>query len=156
MVVVSQETVGSLQGKGSVIGKAATVRADAPLRSVVEAVVANPASQKVYVVDGQGKYLGAILISTLMRQVANRFGVREAGVRSFMRYLSEMLGKDKAQDYLTKEMLTVRLETPLTKAIEVMVTHNVNSLPVVDDDNRVIGELSGMEFLRETLTAKWE
>jgi CBS domain-containing protein len=56
------------------------------------------------------------------------------------------LSKPKADTtvgrYMTEEVVTVGPQEPIRKAADRMITYNVHHLPVVDDEDRVIGMLS--------------
>jgi CBS domain-containing protein len=56
------------------------------------------------------------------------------------------LSKPKADTtvgrYMTEEVVTVGPQEPIRKAADRMITYNVHHLPVVDDEERVIGMLS--------------
>ncbi|MEV6339360.1 CBS domain-containing protein [Nocardia vinacea] len=47
-----------------------------------------------------------------------------------------------ARDILSRPVVTVRPETPLTEAIEQLTEHGFTALPVVDDRDQVAGMLS--------------
>jgi len=50
-------------------------------------------------------------------------------------------------DVMSQGVVTVQQGTPLHKAAEVMVQHNISSVPIVDVDNRLIGILTESDFL---------
>lgn len=58
----------------------------------------------------------------------------------------------KAQDILRTGIATVNINTPLSEIAELMVQHHACSLPVIGDDDRVIGLVSEDDFLRRIET----
>lgn len=57
----------------------------------------------------------------------------------------------RALDLMTREVATVRPTTSVADAIRLLAKHNCTSLPVVDDDDRVIGIVSEIDLLRNRL-----
>jgi len=53
-----------------------------------------------------------------------------------------------ASQLMTRHVVTVRPETPLSAAVREMFEHRVNRLPVVDDDRRLMGIISRSDVLR--------
>jgi sulfide:quinone oxidoreductase len=53
----------------------------------------------------------------------------------------------RIRDVMSQGVVTVQQGTPLYKAADVMVQHNISSVPIVDVDNRLIGILTESDFL---------
>ncbi len=53
----------------------------------------------------------------------------------------------RAEDIMTWEVVTVREETTVQKAAELMAVQKVSGVPVVDSKNHVVGMLSERDFL---------
>ncbi|MHC1681213.1 MAG: CBS domain-containing protein [Methanomassiliicoccales archaeon] len=124
--------------KPSQVGKGATIA------TVVDQMLANPVSRKVYVTDAEGKYLGTVSTETVLRLMGYRLGVREYGGTSFIRFLKDTL-KERAEDIMAKGR-TVTRETKLSAAMKIMIDDHLNDLPVVDGEGRLVGELVSMEL----------
>jgi CBS domain-containing protein len=61
----------------------------------------------------------------------------------------------KAQDVMVREVVTVGPDTDVTKAVALLVEHDISALPVVDADDNLIGILSEADLLeREELDAE--
>lgn len=130
------------------IGKPAVVKEDDQLKEAVEALTKNLISRKVYVVDGEGKLKGVITIETLLKQVGYRVGVRETGMISFFKFLSGIF-KEKVTEFMEKPV-TVTNRDKVLDALRLMVEHHLNDLPVIDDNDRIVGELNSLEILIQT------
>lgn len=130
------------------IGKPAIVKEDALLKDAVDAITQNMISRKVYVVDEEGKLKGMITIETLLRQVGYRVGVREAGVISFFKSLNSMF-KENVTEFMEKPV-TITNRHKLLDALRMMVEYHLNDLPVIDDEDKIIGELNSLEILIHT------
>lgn len=54
----------------------------------------------------------------------------------------------KASDRMTKNVITVNKDTPIYKAIAILLKNKVSGLPVIDKDNTLIGILSEKDALK--------
>jgi len=125
--------------KPSQVGKGATIAL------VIDQMLANPLSRKVYVTDAENRYIGTVSTETVLRLMGYRLGVREYGGASFIRFLKDTL-KERADDIMVKGR-TVTRETKLSAAMKIMMDDHLNDLPVVDNDGRLIGELASLQLL---------
>jgi CBS-domain-containing membrane protein len=57
----------------------------------------------------------------------------------------------KASELMTRDVVTARPDTPVRQAAARMAEHHVTSLPVLDDDGRVIGIVSEIDLVRDRL-----
>jgi CBS domain-containing protein len=125
--------------------KPATVRKDSTLRDAVDAVI-DSETRKVYVLDSDDKVVGTITLETLLRHTGYRLGVRKSGMTSFLQMLGEIV-EEKVTESMTSPV-RVREDELLANATKLMVESHLNDLPVVDDQNRLVGELNGLDILR--------
>ncbi len=125
--------------------KASQVGRDSTIAMVIDQMLANPLSRKVYVTDAEGRYAGTVSTETVLRLMGYRLGVREYGGASFIRFLRDTL-KENAADIMVKGR-TVTRETKLTAAMKIMIDDHLNDLPVVDGDGKLVGELVSLELL---------
>jgi CBS domain-containing protein len=128
-----------------IVSKPASVKEDAILKDAVEAITQESHSRKVYVVDSNGKLNGVITIETLLRQVGYKVGVRETGVISFFKFVSGIL-KDNVMEF-TEKPATITKRYKVLDAMRMMVEHHLNDLPIIDEEDRLIGELNSLEIL---------
>ena len=54
----------------------------------------------------------------------------------------------KVQDVMTKDVVSVKKDTPIDKAIEIMRDNNITGMPVVDDDMTLVGVITEKDVLR--------
>ncbi len=54
----------------------------------------------------------------------------------------------KAKDIMTKEVITVRKDTPIFEALELLAKNNITGVPVVEDDMTLVGIISEKDLLR--------
>lgn len=51
------------------------------------------------------------------------------------------------KDVMTRNVISIRPDAPIYEAIELLMRHKVSGLPVVDEDNYVVGVLSERDML---------
>lgn len=62
----------------------------------------------------------------------------------------------QTKDVMTKDVICVRIDTPISEAIEIMVNNSISGVPVVEDDMTLVGILSEHDVLRLLHTYKQE
>ena len=129
-------------------GKPVIVKEGSVLKDAVDALTQSSTSRKVYVVDEEGKLKGVITIETLLRHVGYRVGVREAGMISFFKFVSGILKEDITE--IMEKPVSVTKNHKVLDALHLMVEFHLNDLPIVDDEDRIIGELQSLEILAQT------
>ncbi len=140
---ILDQTVGDVIEK--VISEPATIPQGSTLKDAIDAMVESPITRKVYIVDAENKVVGTICIPTLMRQVGYTLSVRSPGVKSFFTWLTEVF-MDTADDF-AEAPVTVTKNTTIVDATKLIVEHELNDLPIVDDNYVLIGELNSLEIL---------
>jgi Mg/Co/Ni transporter MgtE len=140
---VSDQTVDDVYNIA--VGEPASVKSGDVLKNAVDAIINHPVSQKVYVVDNTGKLIGTVSIDSLLRQVGNRIGARKSGITSFINLLTEV-AHEEVEKFMVKPV-SVKKDTELRHALKLMLENNLTDLPVVDEDNKLIGELNGLEII---------
>lgn len=53
----------------------------------------------------------------------------------------------RAKDIMTKEVITVKKDTPIYEVVELMVKHDISGVPVVEDDMSLAGVLSEKDVI---------
>ncbi len=127
---------------------AASVTLGSPLSDAIDALIGADQSTKVYVVDEEGVLVGTVTINTLMRQVGYRLKVREVGITSYFRFLREVF-KENVDEFMD-DPTPVMHDTTVVEATRFIVEHHLNDLPIVDGEDRLIGELKSVEILERS------
>ena len=115
------------------------------IQKLVEELFEHPSSRAVYVLDEDKKLLGTVSFRDIIRVTNAKLGIRGRGVSGTFQYLRDA-HKETAHDLMRPPVKT-KLSTPLCDALEKMEEFKINNLPVVDDDGRLVGELSGLKVL---------
>lgn len=129
--------------------KPATVDIDASLRDAVVSIIEDSETRKVYVVDKDGTLKGTITLETLLRYAGYTLGVRETGMTSLFRWFAE-IKNDKVTEVMTKPIRVLQNEM-IVNVTRLMVENHLNDLPIVDDDNKLVGELNGLDILKSSV-----
>lgn len=127
-----------------IVKRPTTVARDAKISKIIEGMLENTVSRKVYVIDEEGMLLGMVNTDTILRLIGYRTGVRDKGALSFYRFLRDTLKQDIA-DLVTPTRFVTK-DDRLVEALEIMIKDHVNDLPVVDAEGRLIGELVSLEL----------
>jgi CBS domain-containing protein len=91
----------------------------------------------------QGRLAGIISRADIIKASVHRFKSQQPAGESDVH-------KDIpiASDIMTCGLLTVKGQSPISEAMELAVTHNISSLPVVDDYMNLVGIISEMDMLK--------
>lgn len=128
-----------------------TVHPETPLGEVVRILVAG-ALRSVLVVDAAGLLQGIIT----NRDLVERGGV-PARLDLLARLRPEALEREldgssarerTASSVMTRNVVSVRADAPLTTAADLMITRGIKRLPVVDEQSQLIGVISRVDLLR--------
>ena len=113
------------------IKKVVTVKGDATAESVIR-TLHNKHIGSVIVVDDEGRCEGIFTERDAIRMMAQKSS------------LSTLI-----QGVMTKNPFTIREDASFSEAISIMASHGIRHLPVVDDNERLVGILSLRNFLDE-------
>jgi acetoin utilization protein AcuB len=62
-----------------------------------------------------------------------------------------LISKIKVADIMTRDVVTVHRDWTIEEAADLLLTHKLSGLPVVDDDGRLCGVITQTDMLRATL-----
>ena len=121
-----------------------TVQKSATVGDAIDAMLTNPLSRKVYVIDVEGNLVGVVTSETVLKLVGYRVGVRENSARAFLGLLRDTL-KEGVEQVMQKAK-AVKESSPLKEALYLMLENRLTDVPVVDDDHKLMGELISLEL----------
>ena len=73
---------------------------------------------------------------------------REVYRLAFQHALQRLVGDVRARNIMVRDVVSVRADTPWDEVARVMAGRAVKSVPVVDNDHKVLGIVSQSDFLR--------
>ena len=134
-----------------------TVHADARLEEIVRALESSY-QRRVIVVDEDRRVLGIITDGDLLRR--SRYAqdpgllrrLRNLVTRQKEQMVTLPYGGETAGQLMTLPVITIKLDTPLSEVLSLMLRYQIKRLPVVDDDGRLQGLLGRNSLLNGLLS----
>lgn len=114
------------------------------IAGVLQVMVNYPHTRLIYVVDAQGCCTGTISLGVLIRHFfAHRF---EPAVHS--RHLIPMITSQTAEDIMSRQLIYAVKEDKVEKVVQIMIKAGIKEIAVLDEDRRVIGDLTMLDLLK--------
>jgi CBS domain-containing protein len=124
--------------KVPVVPKRATVS------EIIDAFAASDHSRILYVVDDEGSFRGVLSLGNMIRHVF--FHYHDPSIDS--RSLVSMVVSETAGDFMQKEPMVTMLSDDVEAVLQRMIDHNVKEIPILDDEKRVIADLTIVDLLK--------
>ncbi len=121
---------------------ASTVKKDADAMTIAKAIVKDPKTRSVYVVDSDNKLLGIIPVINFTQYLFYEYVPDE-----FLYYKAIMPIEEITAEDIMLPPVYVKEEDTLDTAFQKMFSENLKELPVVDDEMHVIGDLNILELV---------
>ncbi len=130
---------------GLMITDVPTVHRATPLAETLDLLLETE-QRRVIVVDNDRRVIGIITDGDVLRRAARR--VQGSALQRLAHWFSggarpeglEVAAKGRtAAEIMSSPVVTVTPETPTAEAIQLMMTHKVKRLPVIDADGRLVG-----------------
>jgi CBS domain-containing protein len=123
------------------------------LEEVVTTFACKPSVRAVFMIDARNRYAGIFSRTDLLRwahiHVYGGKGRRDIPISEFYRLASAKVARDLARRDMTK--FRVREDESLQTALDLLLDYEEDIIPVVDGDNKVIGDLRLSEILLKAL-----
>ncbi|MGQ9700662.1 MAG: CBS domain-containing protein [Candidatus Bipolaricaulaceae bacterium] len=122
-----------------------------PVRQVIT-LLENSGLSSLPVVDEEGKVVGVISERDLIRALIPGYMdmLRSTsflpGLEQLARRLRE-IADHPVERYMTKEVVTVKLDTPDLPVADLMLRKGLKQVPVVDDQGRLVGVVRRIDLL---------
>jgi CBS domain-containing protein len=133
----------------TVTQEASTVAAEASVQEVVQTILKDMVSRTVFVVDNDKKLMGAIQVKTILHMLGAKYTAEDS-----INLIHKIIG-GKASGIMIKAP-SVGLQDNLDDAVKKIVESEIQDLPVVDGQGRVIGELNCFELIKFYAEARWK
>jgi|DewCreStandDraft_4_1066084.scaffolds.fasta_scaffold37991_2 CBS domain-containing protein len=160
-------TTSRLQGNGVILSQlrqagdamrkdTPTVSPDTPLEEVIK-LLGNSAIERVAVVDGQGGLLGLISDRAMLEAFSEHkqgiwdYLVRKMSSKEMGRHHSRLIRQYRvttAGQVMETKFPSVRADTPLEEAVQIMTDQHLKRLPVLDEQGKFLGMLRREALLR--------
>lgn len=111
--------------------------------------------RSIFVTDASGRLTGVITRRDLLYWTRLRLGVALKGLTttdSILR-LAQLVRADTAKDIIRAggEKVSVHPDDPLEQALQLMLYADIIALPVVDEEGKILGDLTLSDLLRHLL-----
>jgi len=145
--------------KDIMVTEVIAIQEDASVEELSKILVENKISG-VPVVDKDGKLVGIATEGDLIVKDSDLHFPRYFKLLDSIIYL-ESLNKFKANlkkylgtrvsDVMSTEVKTVREDTPVSEAANLMIRHDINRLPVMDDNHNMVGIVTRSDIVRSMI-----
>ncbi len=122
--------------------EASLVKRDANAMEIAKAIVKDPKTRSVYVVDNDNKLLGIIPVINFAQYLFYEYVPDE-----FLYYKAVMPVEEITAEDIMLPPVYVKEDDGLDAAFQKMFSENLKELPVVDDELHVIGDLNILELV---------
>lgn len=126
------------QRKIPMVSKGATVS------EIVDAFVGSHHSHILYVVDDGGRLIGIISLGNLVRYVFFLYHDQHIHTRN----LISMAVSETAGDFMEREPMFATLSEDVEEVLQRMTKNNVKEIPILDDEKRVVADLTIVDLLK--------
>lgn len=120
------------------------VREEAGVKQIVEAFSSACHSRLLYVVDHDDRLQGVISLGHLVRHVFFHYHNSYPHTQN----ISTLAVSESARDFMQREPLAATLSDEVEEVLDRMIKHNVKEIPVVDEEQRVVGDLTMVDLLQ--------
>lgn len=120
------------------------------ISKIIKVFIDNPIIRAVYVVDKIDKLQGIITMQDILKRISLDFSSLSSiySSPSFSGYeIASFHNKSTAKDIMDPEFYYVTDEDPIEKAFNLLFINNAGEIPVVDKNEKLIGDLNIIELL---------
>lgn len=145
--------------KDIMVKEVITIQKDASVEELSELLINNKISG-VPVVDTDGKLAGIategdLIIKDSDLHFPRYFKLLDSiiyleSLNKFKKNLKKFLGT-KVEDVMTAEIKTVKEETQITEAANLMIKYNINRVPVLDSKDELVGIVTRADIVKSMI-----
>ena len=120
------------------------VHENVSIKEVVEVMISFEPRRLLYVVDDEKKLAGIISLGILARHVFSPS--HEPQIHA--RFLINMITAETAKDIMQRKTVVATENEQIGMVLKKMIRTNVHEMPVVDDKERVVADITLIDLLR--------
>lgn len=131
------------------------VKPDCPFTELLRKI-AGPAPRQIYVVDEDNKLLGIVSAKDLLKEVMPSYLNADLArsITDETDFLQRQIAKikdDSAKDIMTDKPVSLHPYHQLLEADALFAEHGFNTLPVLDQEGTLVGEITRMDIISQML-----
>ena len=115
-----------------------------PIQGVLMKMLQYPHTRLVYVIGENGQCAGVISLGTLIRHLFPQSFEPAVHARSII----TMITSETAKDIMNKGVIFASGQEDLEIVIKRMIKSQVKEIPILDDDKRIIADLTMLDLLQ--------
>ena len=151
-----------LTAKDIMTKKVITINKDVSIEKLSELLLENKISG-VPVIDEKEKVVGIVTEADIIVQDTELHFPRYFKLLDGIIYLESLnkfrdnLKKHlaiKVEDIMTKKVRTIGVDTPISEIAEIMLDERINRLPVMDDNNNLVGIVTRADIVKSMISKK--
>ena len=145
--------------KDIMVREVITIQKDASVEELSELLIKNKISG-VPVVDSNGKLVGIategdLIIKDSDLHFPRYFKLLDSiiyleSLNKFKKNLKKFLGT-KVEDVMTAKIRTIKEETPVGEAANMMIKYNINRVPVLDSKDELVGIVTRADIVKSMI-----
>ena len=145
--------------KDIMVKEVIAIQKDASVEELSHLLIENDISG-VPVVDSKGKLAGIategdLIIKDSDLHFPRYFKLLDSiiyleSLNKFKKNLKKYLGT-KVEDVMTVKVRTVKIDTPVSEAANLMIRYNINRLPVMDEQNDMVGIVTRADIVKSMI-----
>ena len=124
---------------------ASLVHEEADVLDIIKHFAENPCLHHVCVVDKEERLLGLINRKRIFKSVFSHFVGTEAPVSS----LFTLLTAQKSEQLMVTHIISSTQDATIDSAVKLLIEHNIREVPVINEDQRVLGFITISMILQE-------
>jgi CBS domain-containing protein len=119
------------------------VRKDTLVKEIVEVLARSPRCRLVYVVGDRDELLGAVSLGSLIRHLYSPSHEPKLHARDII----NVLGAETAGDIMKHGVVSATADEQISQVIAKVIAAGVKEFPVLDENSRVIGDLTIVDLM---------
>ncbi len=123
--------------------------------ALLKMVAETPDAHHIYVVDTNNTLVGCVNLDTVLKYLFPFIGKATFIYPNLLEVLV-YLGASRVSDLMSTTVPFVHDDMPVIKTAEIMIEEAREALPVLDSENRLLGEITLEEIVRAHLRIKGE
>lgn len=130
------------------------IEKDASIDQLLQLLVENTKTRHVYVVDEKKRLLGSVRLSRMLSYLVPSVEIEGDNSTDNMERYFQFADAEIVADIMVEEVLAVTPDRAIVDVLRIMREAQVNEIPVVNDEQIVIGEINLVEIVQHYLQAK--